>query len=36
MVNFVGEAQVGDLVQVDILEAGHHTLRGAQVVINAA
>ena len=36
MINFVGKAQVGDLVQVEVQEAGHHTLRGAQVVINAA
>jgi len=36
MVNFTGEAEVGDLVQVQILEAGHHTLKGAQVIVHAA
>ena len=36
MVNFVGDAQVGDLVQVRIEEAGHHTLKGLQVVTHAA
>ena len=36
MVNFVGEAEVGDLVSVRITEAGHHTLRGEQVITHAA
>jgi tRNA-2-methylthio-N6-dimethylallyladenosine synthase len=36
MVNFVGQAEVGDLVQVRIEEAGHHTLKGLQVVTYAA
>ena len=36
MVNFVGQAEVGELVQVEILEAGNHTLKGAQVIVHAA
>jgi len=32
MVNFTGAAAVGDLVPVRISEAGHHTLRGVQVI----
>ena len=36
MINFAGDAHIGDLVRVNILEAGHHTLRGAQVITNVA
>jgi hypothetical protein len=36
MVNFVGDAAVGELVQVRIEAAGRHTLKGQQVIIHAA
>jgi tRNA-2-methylthio-N6-dimethylallyladenosine synthase len=36
LVNFMGKAEVGELVQVRIEGAGRHTLKGAQIIIHAA